>query len=91
MSARTSRPRTRTQQNPLPFGHVQAILYRHVDDDSFRIHTFGGREGKIIRDATLGEVLQLSTLPRRTEIEMRAIGHAVVLSHARGWSLTDEF
>jgi hypothetical protein len=69
---------------------VQLIVYRHVEDDEFYAHQFGGKDVrfKVIRGR---QVVDLTTLPRRTGVDMRTNGRTVTLSRPDGKPMSEDF
>lgn len=69
---------------------VQLIVYRHVEDGEFYAHQFGGKD---VRFKAVGgrQVIDLTTLPRRTGVDMRTNGRTVTLSRPDGKPMSEDF
>lgn len=69
---------------------VQLIVYRHVEDDEFYAHQFGGKDVRF-KSAHGRQVIDLTTLPRRTGVDMRTNGRTVTLSRPDGKPMSEDF
>lgn len=69
---------------------VQLLAYRHIEDGSFYVHTFGGKDSDIVK-VRGRQVIYLDELPSKTGVDMRSNRRIVTLSRPDGAPLSDDF